>query len=130
MWHDLPLKTIGLLTETDYSNAVARLSVEHRLQRFANSVDYLIKTSEFERLVFSHAFLIDPNKILVIGQLRCDVLYRPRDSGIGTQCRILGQGDIAEKRILLYLPTFRGYDAGASRNILEGILASEKFHGS
>ncbi|MDV4342974.1 hypothetical protein HL657_07255 [Methanoculleus sp. YWC-01] len=127
LWHGLPLKTIGHFADTDHPNAVARLSAAHRLRRFANSVDYLITTSEFERLVFSSAFLIDPGKILVVGQPRCDALYRPRDSGIGVLCRILGRDDIAEKRILLYLPTFREYDIGASRKILEEILASEKF---
>ncbi|KLK87738.1 hypothetical protein SZ63_08945 [Methanoculleus sediminis] len=127
LWHGLPLKTIGYFADIDYPNAVARLSAGYRLRRFASSVDYLITTSEFERLVFSSAFLIDPGKILIFGQPRCDALYSPRDSGVGVLCRILGRGDIAEKKILLYLPTFREYDAGASRKILEEILASEKF---
>ncbi len=127
MWHGLPLKTIGYFADIDYPNAVARLSATWRLRRFTNSVDHLITTSEFERLVFSSAFLIDPRKILILGQPRCDALYRPRDTGMNILCRILGQGDIVEKRILLYLPTFREYNAGASRRILEEILASEKF---
>ncbi len=127
LWHGLPLKTIGHFADMDHPNAAARLSAGHRLRRFANSVDYLITTSEFERLIFSSAFLIDPGKILVIGQPRCDALYRSRDSGIDALCRILGRDDIAGKRILLYLPTFREYDTGASRTILEGILASERF---
>ncbi|MCM2466079.1 CDP-glycerol glycerophosphotransferase family protein [Methanoculleus oceani] len=127
LWHGLPLKTIGHFADMDHPNAVARLSAAQRLRRFANSVDYLITTSEFERLIFSSAFLIDPGKILVLGQPRCDALYRPRDSGINVLCRILGRNDIAGKRILLYLPTFREYDADASCNILEEILASEKF---
>lgn len=128
LWHGLPLKTIGYFADIDYPNAVAWLSATWRLRRFANSVDYLITTSEFERLVFSSAFLIDPGKIRVTGQPRCDALYGPRDSGIDVLCRILSRNDIAKKRIFLYLPTFREYDAGASRRILEEILASEKFH--
>lgn len=128
LWHGLPLKTIGHFADLKHPNTLARLSAEHRLWRFANSVDYLITTSEFERLVFSSAFLIDPGKILIAGQPRCDALYRPRGSGIDALYHILGRDDIAEKRILLYLPTFREYDAGASRRILEGILTSEKFH--
>ncbi|KAF5084136.1 Teichoic acid poly(glycerol phosphate) polymerase [anaerobic digester metagenome] len=128
LWHGLPLKTIGYFADTDNPNAAARLSAAQRLRRFANSVDYLITTSEFERVIFSSAFLMDPGKILILGQPRCDALYRPGSSGIDALCRILGRNDIAEKRILLYLPTFREYDAGVSRNILEEILASEKFH--
>lgn len=127
LWHGLPLKTIGHFADTDFPNAAARLSATWRLRRFASSVDYLITTSEFERLVFSSAFRIDPGKILILGQPRCDALYRPGDTGTDSLCRILGRDDIAGKRILLYLPTFREYDAGASRKILEEILASEKF---
>jgi CDP-glycerol glycerophosphotransferase len=128
LWHGLPLKTIGYFADTDNPNTAARLSAAHRLRRFASSVDYLITTSEFERLVFSSAFRIDPGKILILGQPRCDALYRPGDTGIDILYRILGRDDIAGKRILLYLPTFREYDTGASRKILEEILASEKFH--
>lgn len=127
LWHGLPLKTIGYFADTDNPNTAARLSAAHRLRRFASSVDYLITTSEFERLVFSSAFRIDPGKILILGQPRCDALYRPGDTGIDVFCRILDRDDIAGKRILLYLPTFREYDAGVSRKILEEILASEKF---
>lgn len=127
LWHGLPLKTIGYFADICYPNAAARFSAEHRLRRFANSVDYLITTSEFERLVFSSVFLIDPGRVLILGQPRCDALYRPGASGIDALCRILDRDDIAGKRILLYLPTFREYDAGASHKILEEILASEKF---
>lgn len=127
LWHGLPLKTIGYFADTDFPNAAARLSATWRLRRFASSVDYLITTSEFERLVFSSAFGIDPGKILILGQPRCDALYRPGDTGTDSLCRILGRDDIVEKRILLYLPTFREYDADVSRKILEEILASEKF---
>ncbi|WP_214019514.1 CDP-glycerol glycerophosphotransferase family protein [Methanoculleus sp.] len=127
LWHGLPLKTIGYFADIGYPNAAARLSATWRLRRFASSVDYLITTSEFERLIFSSAFLIDPGRVLVRGQPRCDALYRPRDSGIDALCRILSRDDIVDKRILLYLPTFREYDADASRRVLEEILASEKF---
>ncbi|KAF5084126.1 Teichoic acid poly(glycerol phosphate) polymerase [anaerobic digester metagenome] len=127
LWHGLPLKTIGHFADTNYPNTAARLSAAHRLRRFASSVDYLITTSEFERLVFSSAFGIDPGKILILGQPRCDALYRARDSGTDVFYRILGRDDIVGKRILLYLPTFREYDTGASRKILEEILTSEKF---
>jgi len=127
LWHGLPLKTIGHFAGTDHPNAAARLSATWRLRRFATSVDYLITTSKLERLIFSSALLIDPGKILILGQPRCDALYRPQDAGIDALCRILGRDDIAEKRILLYLPTFREYDTGASRRILEEILVSERF---
>jgi len=127
LWHGLPLKTIGYFADTDFPNAAARLSATWRLRRFANSVDYLITPSELERLIFSSAFLIDPGKVLVLGQPRCDALYRPRAAGINVLCRILGRDGTSEKRLLLYLPTFREYDTGASRKILEEILASEKF---
>ncbi len=129
LWHGLPLKRIGYFTSINYPNTIARLSAAYRLQRFTNSVDYLITTSEFERLVFSSAFLIDPRKILVLGQPRCDALYEPRDSGMNVLCRILGKNDTVDKRVVLYLPTYREYDAGASRRVLEEILASEEFHG-
>lgn len=127
LWHGLPLKTIGHFADTDYPNAAARLSAAQRLRGFANSVDYLITTSEFERMIFSSAFLIDPGRVLILGQPRCDALYRPGASGIDALCRILDRDDIVRKRNLLYLPTFREYDSGASRKILEEILASEKF---
>lgn len=127
LWHGLPLKTIGHFADTDHPNTLARLSAEHRLRRFAKSVDYLITTSEFERVIFSSAFLIDPGRVLILGQPRCDALYRPGDTGTDALCRILGRDDIVEKRILLYLPTFREYDTGASRRILEEILTSERF---
>ncbi|WP_214084034.1 CDP-glycerol glycerophosphotransferase family protein [Methanoculleus sp.] len=127
LWHGLPLKTIGYFANTDYPNAVARFSAAQRLRRFANSVDYFITTSEFERLVFSSVFLINPRKILILGQPRCDALYRSGDSGMNVLYRILGQEGIPEKRVVLHLPTFREYDADASRRILEEILASEKF---
>ncbi len=128
LWHGLPLKTIGYFANTDYPSTIARFSAAQRLRRFANSVNYLITTSEFERLVFSSVFLINARKILILGQPRCDALYRSGDSGVNVLYRILGQEGIPEKRIVLYLPTFREYDADASRRVLEEILASEKFH--
>ena len=127
LWHGLPLKTIGHFAGTNHPGTLARLSATWRLRRFANSVDYLITTSEFERLIFSSAFLINPGRILILGQPRCDALYGPKGSGMEALCSILGRNDIAEKKILLYLPTFREYDVDASRRILEEILADEKF---
>ena len=128
LWHGLPLKTIGYFAGTNHPGTFARLSATWRLRQFTNSVDYLITTSEFERLIFSSAFLIDPGKILILGQPRCDALYGPKGSGVDALCSILRRSDIAEKRVLLYLPTFREYDVDASRRILEEILADEKFH--
>jgi len=127
LWHGLPLKTIGHFAGINHPGTLARLSATWRLRRFANSVDYLITTSEFERLIFSSAFLINPGRILILGQPRCDALYGPKGSGMEALCSILGRNDIAEKKILLYLPTFREYDVDASRRILEEILADEKF---
>ncbi len=128
LWHGLPLKTIGCFAGINHPGTLARLSATWRLRRFTNSVDYLITTSELERLIFSSAFLIDPGKILILGQPRCDALYGPKGSGVDVLCRILSRNDIAEKRILLYLPTFREYDANISCRILEEILENEEFH--
>lgn len=128
LWHGLPLKTIGYFADSFYQSAVARFSATQRLQRFSKSVDYFIATSEFERLIFSSAFLVDPRKILTLGQPRCDALYRPRDSGMHVLCRILDQDNVSKKRVVLYLPTFREYNASTSRRVMEEILESEKFH--
>lgn len=60
----------------------------------ANSVDYLIKTPKFEQLVFSSAFLFDPDKIPIIGQPRCGALYMSRGFEIDMFCRIFCRDDV------------------------------------
>lgn len=124
LWHGLPLKNMGYYHEHPDEHPVAGFIRMHRARRFSKGVDYFVVTSQLERALFSSLFYMDPRKALVLGQPRCDALYGPPESGMASLCRILGRDNISEKHIVLYLPTFREYDGGASRNIVEAILAS------
>ena len=122
LWHGLPLKNMGYYHEYPDEHPVARYIRLHRTRRFSKMVDYFIVTSQLERALFSSLLNMDPRKASVLGQPRCDALYGPLENGMSCLCRILGREEISEKCIVLYLPTFREYDASASRDIVETTL--------
>jgi len=124
LWHGLPLKNIGYFYDYPDKHSVARFSRLYRARRFSKTVDNLIVTSQFERTLFSSLLNIDPRKVVILGQPRCDALYGRLEDGMDSLCRVLGRNDISEKHIILYLPTFREYDADASRKIVETLLAN------
>jgi CDP-glycerol glycerophosphotransferase (TagB/SpsB family) len=124
LWHGLPLKNIGYFYDYPDKHSVARFSRLYRARRFSKTVDNLVVTSQFERTLFSSLLNIDPRKVVVLGQPRCDALYGRLEDGMDCLCRVLGRNDISEKHIILYLPTFREYDADASRKIVEALLAN------
>ncbi len=124
LWHGLPLKNMGYFHEYPNEHPVAKFIRLRRTRRFSKMVDYFIVTSQFEGTLFSSLLNMDPRKVLILGQPRCDALYGSPEGGMDCLRRVLARDEISEKYIVLYLPTFREYDANASRNIVKTILAN------
>lgn len=88
--------------------------------------DYIFCTSEATRRIYVEAFHTQPEKILVKGMPRVDYIQQIDD---GLRERFLERHpQLAGKRLLLYLPTFReGVDEGV-RRLLWAAQGHEDFH--
>lgn len=127
LWHGLPLKTMGYLWDASLEK-FSRYTYLRRLRVFPKKVDVFITTSNFERMIFSSIFMLDPRKIFILGQPRGDALYLPLEDGANVLCRLRGWSSISNKKLIFYLPTFREYDPGMTRSIMENILTNNDFH--
>lgn len=79
LWHGMPLKTVGALEK----------GAEFDGRCYFN---YTIATSPFFSEIMQRCFEVDEEKILLTGQPRCDKLF---------------ERDVREKKLILWLPTYR-----------------------
>ncbi|XVH31362.1 CDP-glycerol glycerophosphotransferase family protein [Haloferacaceae archaeon DSL9] len=131
LWHGNALKQIGNDQNPN------RTLVNRVFYTLVDNWDYLIVTSEDEcGTVFSEAYDFPTERILAAGYPRNDALYRPIDGELLCQDDALHehlQSIAADKKLLLYVPTWRGrafadvnnpfhgrnFDPGAFARVLE-----------
>ena len=79
LWHGMPLKTIGALEKgADFDGKCY--------------FDHIIATSPFFSQIMQRCFEVDEDKVLLTGQPKCDKLF---------------DKDVNEKKLILWLPTYR-----------------------
>lgn len=88
LWHGMPFKKIGYLGESDYG-------------RMKDYSAIRIATSEVMRSIISASFREKANNVYVTGQPRNDYLFEP------IEFNDLGLNIPKEKKIVMYVPTFR-----------------------
>jgi len=126
LWHGVGIKKIerdikkGKLSMIYQAKGIRKLIFKILLpQNYLNSkVSYLITTSSLFQKIFSSAFEISKEKVLITGYPRNDVLFsKMKGSKIGTDFAFSSEirkfKTINEKRkIILYAPTFRDTKEG------------------
>jgi CDP-glycerol glycerophosphotransferase (TagB/SpsB family) len=95
MWHGTPIKNIGYLTKDMFNNNGVKLVVD-------NNFDYFLVSSSVEIPALSKAFGVNPEVIKPIGIPRNDILANHKQ---------VEKVDSNEKVKVLYLPTFRDFEA-------------------
>ncbi len=115
LWHGMPVKKIGVM---EHDKNVSRM------RKLYNRVDLLIATSDTTKTLLSASLQIDPAKIVITGQPRCDNLFRSINNGFVHS--VLK----TNRRVVFFMPTFRqGYlkrDEGRILNI-NNIFGFEDF---
>lgn len=103
-WHGIPLKTLG------YDQVDGNSAVGNTIRNFLNA-DYLISPCEYHTDVYKNAFKLDgiyAGKIIEEGQPRNDLtIYANRDDILARMKRNGVKVD-ADKKIILYAPTWKG----------------------
>jgi len=121
-WHGIALKAEGY-----YKKLKLNLAEKINFMITRKRVDYFIVPSEFTRIIFSSIFQIPPHKFYVLGQPRCDALFKSREEGICILSKIIKEKIDANTKIVAYLPTFRLYDRKSMEKIVSCLFTSEKF---
>ncbi len=112
LWHGIPLKKIGY-DDKIFSFSANEKSFEYKYKEFKKNLlypynrhlhtpDMILSLSEDTQKIFSSAFRIPENKIVVTGYPRNDAILKNKEN--------TNQSD---KKKMIYMPTFRG-EIGAS----------------
>lgn len=106
-WHGTPIKKMG----TDISENNKSFQSKGRFQ-----VDIMTAQGEFEADIFSRVFGIERNKFLLCGLPRNDELF----SYSGEQRNTIREklGIPKDKKVILYMPTFREFTKNAGRECI------------
>lgn len=135
LWHGIPLKTIGM----EQKNLSPLIRAYYRYF-FADNYTGILTTSRHLVPLMSRSFLVEPERIRVWGQPRCDCLFAAADSRKTLQ-KIFGETKEAVPdfdHALLYAPTFRDHEetrlfpfpeferGGEGRERLEAFLKEHK----
>ncbi|WBA07880.1 CDP-glycerol glycerophosphotransferase family protein [Salinivibrio kushneri] len=100
-WHGIPLKTIRYL-DSDRFN-------EKFLQREGRLLSGLVCSSELDRAVMSACFQIHPNKCILSGLPRNDILLGGDDLvWFKDEQELLLSKEIQGRRVISWMPTYRG----------------------
>jgi CDP-glycerol glycerophosphotransferase (TagB/SpsB family) len=115
LWHGIPLKRFGFasLDTRDHREVVAREHASNRCVIASSSTDRLAITAAFYPLTFDHVW--------VTGLPRNDLLLRPDErlpSDLVAQQAAL-RDEIGDRRLVLYLPTFRNAQAAGAYRFSE-----------
>ncbi len=103
IWHALgAVKKFSyqcLDTPYGHSAATAKAMCMHK------NYDYILCASEATRAIYAQGFRVPPERILVKGMPRVDYIQRPQ-RGLREKLEAV-RPDLAGRKVLLYLPTFR-----------------------
>jgi len=114
-WHGIPMKTLGP-DEKNLSPLVANW--------YQNvSFDYLFTYGKYDRNIMENVF---PNtkEFLQVGQLRKRKLNRQSERSVIKEKKKLKIPINDPKPLLLYMPTFRGYESATATSFSDRFLAS------
>lgn len=110
LWHGIPLKTIGM--EQKNLSSITRAYYRYF---FADNYTGVLTTSHHLTSLMSRSFLVEPERIRIWGQPRCDCLFKKTDAWEIFR-DIFGKTESAVpafENAILYAPTFR--DHGETR---------------
>lgn len=110
LWHGIPLKTIGM--EQRNLSPITRAYYRYF---FADNYTGVLTTSHHLTALMSRSFLVEPERIRIWGQPRCDCLFEETDARKIFN-NIFGKTNHAVpdfEKAILYAPTFR--DHGETR---------------
>nr|WP_240922670.1 CDP-glycerol glycerophosphotransferase family protein [Thermococcus sp. 9N3] len=117
LWHGLPLKNIGY-----YFKGESR----YFLGRMSKNTTFFIATSPIMRAAFSSAFKIDPKKVKILGQPRCDVLLSlSYNQGRNNIAKVLKTDVDKFEKIIIYMPTYRDGRVEVTREIIEQLITNK-----
>jgi len=103
------------------------IPLKRLLRQFSNAVDRFIVPSEFVGVLFSANFQTPMSHFIPLGQPRCDALFTPKDQARTVLSQLLGIEPVEYEKLIIYLPTFRDYDHGATSRITLELINNEMF---
>lgn len=121
LWHGIPLKNMGYYLSTQYQGRLMKYVTRIHLYLLSKKTNYFVVSSMLEKELYSSAFQILPEKFIICGQPRCDVLYYSNQN----IPELFQKMDIPwnpDHKYLLYLPTFRDYGSCACQGIIKDLL--------
>lgn len=104
-WHGTPLKALG---RTDIENSASLANVQANMLK----ADYLLHPNEFTKNIMMNDYMVEKlfkNKTVVIDYPRNDALYSKE-----YEEEILTKYNLKGKRLIAYMPTWRGLGRAAS----------------
>lgn len=115
LWHGTPIKKM-LFDSSEENITLKRTTHKKRKYQDISRWDYLITDNQNVNTIFERAFLIPKNKILSLGYPRVKYLIDNKDNTDLKHEIKQRLGIQADKKIILYLPTWRDYNYGTDDN--------------
>lgn len=142
LWHGMPLKKIafdavkGEGSDFYKSRGIKKFIYKIIIPWWFEKYDIVITTSEFFQKIFTSAFKINKNEVIIAGQPRDDIFFTKfRDSNFGLDKEIIQKIENLKNenaKLIFYLPTFRDLggdplkDAGFDFGKLQKFLSLNK----
>jgi len=128
LWHGIPLKKIGF-DDTYHSKAQemdsilfrAKQTIKNRLFPYTNYINdpsLVLALSEETRNLFSQAFRVNKEKVIITGYPRNDQLFNSP---------IEGRAQAAKKQKIIYMPTYRNQQGSCFDLFMQYRFQPEKF---
>ncbi|MBR2547998.1 MAG: CDP-glycerol glycerophosphotransferase family protein [Eubacterium sp.] len=115
-WHGTPIKSMGIDINDGNQSFKSKSLVR---------ADIMLAQSQYDIIVFTHAFKLPQSVFKMIGLPRNDNLLKYKENDI---CRIRKDLGITEnKTVILYAPTFREYTKGKSKEVILDIPIDCKY---
>ncbi|MBC2852531.1 CDP-glycerol glycerophosphotransferase family protein [Cetobacterium sp. 2G large] len=105
-WHGSPIKHIGL----DGYSGINKMRVWLQLKMFSSRYNGFFIISPRVKEIFKKTFLLEEDKIKLLGQPRNDLLFKKNDRKIILEKLYLNLPEY--KKVILYAPTYRGNYGG------------------
>jgi CDP-glycerol glycerophosphotransferase len=119
LWHGFPTKGSEKVGRTIFRRKIGRWLIRR-------GTNYIIATSDLGASLFSFRYRISRERILVLGQPRCDALFNNRFSTKQILEKALGE-TLDTSKIILYVPTWRDYDPDSTRRRVMVLIESSVF---
>ncbi|MGF1864663.1 CDP-glycerol glycerophosphotransferase family protein [Enterovibrio norvegicus] len=103
VWHGIPIKTIRFFDESKFKISF--------LNRERSLIDGLVSSSDLDRAIMSASWQVPPNKVIVTGLPRNDILMARNgklDWFVDVQEAEL-LSELAGRKLISWMPTYRGH---------------------